>query len=575
MRGMRLLAVGLAYLATFAAWGISITITPSAQSSGNQTGIAAGSDLTITTAFTGGGYSEVEIVINGGTGAIGDISIVATSNIPVSVRIIGTGTGGTCGPIDSIDTSGSTASVTLFEVKSGGHIGTIYSGNIQSILSLPVSGNGWPGTVGSITVAPASGGHTSSIFSVNAGGGVLGNIIAESGSIGQIVSTGTSGTIGMSSTPISIRALTGIGLVQSREVYADISGPSGNEFGPTFTYLSTSHGPFVGSIKAANFSSVVLNSTTYAAGIDITGGDLDADITIAGDYTFDPNSSYRVDVNVLSSGRAIPAGRTITIGGGLYGSNSEETPVAFDLPANGLEGQIIINAANSDPDSWTAPIRVDGIKLDNARSQPHTAPYYDRLSSELGGGSVGLVPYHLHKTDCVPYDSAEGYNCMEVTTVLRTWPASHGGEERETIVLRHYGPVFDGEDGSEEDDPATNPLIIKRRGLVLCSPTPCEEYEECWTDRSERFDVYVVGGLTREVWIAMKLDEEDEPQNISQLHRYKVELRDMAYGGGTRTQLRSGMTFFDDTNAPPVGGYPYEYNPYCEFFSYSPPNQNE
>ncbi|GJQ29558.1 MAG: hypothetical protein HBSAPP03_14420 [Phycisphaerae bacterium] len=87
--------------------------------------------------------------------------------------------------------------------------------------------------------------------------------------------------------------------------------------------------------------------------------------------------------------------------------------------------------------------------------------------------------------------------------------------------------------------------------------------------------MYVVGGLSREVWIAMKLDEEDDPQSISHLHRYKVELNIMTLGEGSTTQLRSGMTFLDDTNAPPVGGYPYEFNPYCEFFSYSPPNQNE
>lgn len=544
---MKFLAAVIAYLATFAAWGISVTITPEAQSSGNQTGISPGSDLTITTSFSGTGYSEVEIVINGGTGAIGDISIVATSNIPVIVRIIGTGTGGTTGPIDLIDTSGSTASVTLLEVKSRGPIGPVFAGNVYSILALPVSGSS--GTVDSITVEPAQTGHTSDIFSVNAGGGVLGDILAESGSLGQIQSTGASGTIGTSSNPISIRALNSIGLITSREVYADISGPSGNEFGPTFTHLQTSHGPFVGSIKAANFSSVSLNQTIYAAGIDVTGGDLDADITIAGDYVFDPNSNYRVDINVLSSGRATPAGRTITIGGGLYGSGGEETPVAFDLPAGGLEGQIIINAANEDPDSWTAPIRVDGIKLDNARSQPDDAPYYDRLSSELGGGSVGLVPYHLHKTDCLPPHSPTGL--CDITLPLREWPDE---SERETIILRHYGPVFD----SLGNDP--KPVIVYLKSRDLCTPTPCPgEYGvlTSWTDKTTYFDVHVPGDGSREVWVSRVLDG-STPQAFNTDYHTKIDL----VLHDSVTQLRSDRTLA--ATAPQVGGYPYILETWCE-----------
>ncbi|MFN7020091.1 MAG: hypothetical protein ACK4WH_02025 [Phycisphaerales bacterium] len=83
-----------------------------------------------------------------------------------------------------------------------------------------------------------------------------------------------------------------------------------------------------------------------------------------------------------------------------------------------LAGQIIINGDNGPhtpaADYWTGGVQVGldnanadcpGYIIANDSDDPDTAPYYSRLSSGpsgLGGGAVGLAPFHLHGQDCTP-----------------------------------------------------------------------------------------------------------------------------------------------------------------------------
>lgn len=226
-------------------------------------------------------------------------------------------------------------------------------------------------------------------------------------------------------------------------------------------------------------------------------------------------------------------------------------------PSDDFTGQMIVNAWNESA-GWNYPAAFwDPVLAEFVETDPH--PYYENFGTEevMPGGAIGLVPFHLHRTLCEPPHAPDG--TCDYTLPTRVWPSSHGGGTRETIVIRHYGPVFDGEDGSEEDDVATNPLVIERRSVVLCFPTPCEGEEPEWTDRSSHFDVYVLPGLAREVWVARKLVD-SEPQAIGTAYRLRVSPRAM----GSTTQLRSAMTFLSDVDAPGVGGYPYEWNPVCE-----------
>ena len=128
------------------------------------------------------------------------------------------------------------------------------------------------------------------------------------------------------------------------------------------------------------------------------------------------------------------------------------------------------------------------------------------------------------------------------------WPITHGGEFRQTIILRHYGAVFDSADEyGEDDDPETVPLTIEMKSLLHCLPTPCYGEVVDWTDFSSLFDVYVPGNRSREVWVSMKLDD-GEPVPFSSDFLYRIDL----VTEESVTQLRSDKTFAEPEDAPNV-----------------------
>lgn len=108
--------------------------------------------------------------------------------------------------------------------------------------------------------------------------------------------------------------------------------------------------------------------------------------------------------------------------------------------STGLTGQVIINAANGSG-TWSDKITIGSVELS---STSHGAPYYDVASSSLGGGAVGLVPYHLYSQD-MTYQS--GSTFFDSAFNHRN-PGGSSGNNR-TITLRFYGPVF-----QNDTDPA-------------------------------------------------------------------------------------------------------------------------
>lgn len=261
----------------------------------------------------------------------------------------------------------------------------------------------------------------------------------------------------------------------------------------------------------------------------------------------------------------LPAGQVIHIGT-LGPEPGAPYPHAHQITLgeeHGLGGQVVIDDDNAqgtyDPGEWTGTVRVmvtgyEGpvpIDLSVGSDDPDEAPHYNRLSAFLGGGAVGLLPYHLHKKECLPphapSESCDGY-------VIREWPASHGGEERETIVLPHYGPVFDSaDDYGDPDDPGTIPLVIKRAPVVACS---CAEDE--WPVRTSLYDVYVPGNGSREVWVSRKLDD----GNPVAIGPYSHEIH-LALGENDVPVLRCDKTLHDPVDAPGVAGYPYIHIAIC------------
>src|SRR5262249_19531708 len=143
---------------------------------------------------------------------------------------------------------------------------------------------------------------------------------------------------------------------------------------------------------------------------------------------------------------------TVTIGGKLLGSSAPA--YAFDLPSHGMTSQIIINAANGATGPfWTAPIRVDSLVLDDSASGDNQAPYYGVLSSTLGGGAIGVLPYSRH-----PKDSEPDQDATVCEMHHETWPNNPG--DRETIVISHYGPVVKSFAGTDM------PLKVERQSMM-------------------------------------------------------------------------------------------------------------
>jgi len=109
----------------------------------------------------------------------------------------------------------------------------------------------------------------------------------------------------------------------------------------------------------------------------------------------------------------------------------------------GLSGQIIINGNNTEvaADTGWAGKGVIGpgfgnlIELGPSQEQPFEAPYYDLLPAAIGGGSIGLVPFHLHKKACTPpHGILVGERDLPLVYTDFDGP-------NHPVIIRSYGPV--------------------------------------------------------------------------------------------------------------------------------------
>src|SRR6185295_17199994 len=214
------------------------------------------------------------------------------------------------------------------------------------------------------------------------------------------------------------------------------------------------------------------------------------------------------------------------------------------LTEGGLHGQIVVNGTNyGSPSTWDGPVYIDGSPSYTLGGDGSTA-YYDYLSTDLGGGAVGLVPYHLDGPDCEPPHETQWCD----TLPTHTWPDT---TERETIVLRHYGPVFD----SIPD--TTLPLVIESQ-YQICEPPSCPP---SWGFITSCCDVLVnPAGATdaqrpREIWVSRKLVG-GVPQAFDYDYNYRISL----HAPSTIVDLRCGSTFASGGSEPYVAGYPYTFN---------------
>ena len=355
-------------------------------------------------------------------------NVIVNANTPqtVVVDIRATTPGLAIQSVDLIDMGASTAHVVLTDLRTTGDVGTI---RVNTVTDINVQGN----LTGDIVLPPRFYGGEASLVRGIVSGRILGDILVEHGAI-YILQAGLS--IGTADNFSQIRTKLSLQVLMAGEIYAHIDTLANGGSGVTGLFQTTT-GSFTGSLLT---SAIQTPGGAQTAAILISR-DLDADVTVLGDIR-----NHNNGLPVVQVGGKIVAGHTLRVGGSL-----ESGAALRIVEPQGLRGQVILNASNS-AGQWLGPVNVAATAL-------APTPRYPHASSSLGGGAVGLVPFHLHEGDCSPAPNAVIH---ESAAPSPTAPIRAG----------FYGPVtWKG---------AAPPIAIETRPIGSAEP---------WTDVTHCFTV--------------------------------------------------------------------------------------
>jgi hypothetical protein len=319
-------------------------------------------------------------------------------------------------------------------------------------------------------------------------GVISGDIINNYGTI-EDINCYADGLIGGLGSPVTLRATAYSGVIYTGDVNANFYGPvSGSP--PMFYRVTAASGDFNGEVQIASFPTSL---TGY--GIFVPNGSLNATVVM-----------------------------------------QEALPASASIEVDQLGGQIIINAED-DAHDWDGDVEVDATTI--------SGPYYAHTHTSLGGGAIGLVPFNVNDVDCEPENDS---TVCEVGT--RDWDLSSGEDIRETLVIRHYGPVF--------EVGGALPVVVESVDLACPIPGNCPT----WQDISSSCDVLVAPDAAgREVWVSLTpTGSPATPIPFAQVYSYRVTPR--TYNDCvTRTYLRSDGTGL--STAPNVYSYTYGFTVMC------------
>jgi hypothetical protein len=81
---------------------------------------------------------------------------------------------------------------------------------------------------------------------------------------------------------------------------------------------------------------------------------------------------------------------------------------------------------------------VDEVLIGPSQDPPYQSPYYTAVSSELGGGAIGLAPFNFHQRESDP-PAGESRDCDPYQNEqILAGPL----DDLSTVRIRHYGPVY-------------------------------------------------------------------------------------------------------------------------------------
>lgn len=190
------------------------------------------------------------------------------------------------------------------------------------------------------------------------------------------------------------------------------------------SWVGTFHatGTFSGSLNARELGGFVAQGIQQRFWIE---GDLAANVSIS-----EQVRNYNIAAPEIEVGGKLSASRVFKTG-----RNLPSGTVFSMTPVDGLAGCVILNASNS-TFGWSGDVKVDGITLSPTS---YGAPYYTIASSALGGGAVGLVPYHLYVNDCSPVSTGSPGPSLFDSVLNHRF---NDPDRDKSIYLRFYGPVF-------------------------------------------------------------------------------------------------------------------------------------
>lgn len=319
------------------------------------------------------------------------------NNIPGTCRIVLTlrkkpGTNGSWSIIGGIQSFGS-GMLYVSQISDVGNLGSVTA---NRILNINTTGDifGYITATAHRTNGQIDQSDAPIIDNIIAGGSILGNISAADtnnmGTPSYIGRLDASQGVGTSASPVSIDSAGAIVFVEGNSIYANLNSTRSSVQG-SLSYLRCRSGDFTGSITSAYITGSGANQGLFVA------GNLNANVTL----------SHAV-LSPFTVGGSLASGKTIAIGqsNGIFNTN------------------MIFNAQNG-ASAINGSITLNGTQI-------LALPYYSALPNTLGGGAVGLAPFHLHDAACDPANNA-------AATVLSS--QFHGQCTAQPVQLEFYGPI--------------------------------------------------------------------------------------------------------------------------------------
>ncbi|KAA0214334.1 MAG: hypothetical protein DYG94_07545 [Leptolyngbya sp. PLA3] len=389
--------------------------------------------------------------------------------------------------LGKIIATSSNVNLVVVELWVGGNVGNIEA---QAVLFADIAGDVTEG----LDLLEFTGSNYSSIAYMHVGGDLLGSIAfsdaLDASGVQQLLIDGDFGSAGVST---ELRC-TSFGKIVCDNLWTDVDVTG-------FRRLEVG-GDLNGDIVTADISDTLSYHGSGDPGVFVDGN---LKSSVGCSYSF--SGSVSIDGFLGAGGLlqlpGISSGEMVSIASGIQSDGElritdvvegsidldadlEGSIVIYDglsgditVPSGGLGGQILINQQNGLAE-WSGDVVVGSTTLGPGETGDNEAPYYGVLSSTLGGGAVGLVPFNFH-----PKDSAPDHDSVVTTGAIST------------VQIAHYGPVsIDSGNGVRiyEATWAVPYPYPSHAEVPLCydPPGPPTTYWQEWDGEGD-FDVSVSG----------------------------------------------------------------------------------